>query len=233
MGEHFDFDIAFRADFANLRQRHFPRQNHAGKSQILQRLNARQIMDGHLRAGMKRKPRRDLPRQPRNAEILHQDSVRPRVLQEAQIIGKTGKLRIVHRGIHRDMHSNAAKMRIPDRLPQARLVEILRVGPRAEPVPRQIYSVRPVLHGSRQSLPAPRRRQKLNHDFSPCHENIAHKTLRNCISEHYTMFCVFPHGKGERRALMRTHGIIRHRFYYEKSVTVTWSSENNFSQRIE
>ena len=87
MDEHLKLHVAAALrDGRNLLQRQFARENDAFEPEILHRQHAFEVVRDKLRRGVKLKVWEMLPADPRDADVLHDQRVGPRLVESRQLL---------------------------------------------------------------------------------------------------------------------------------------------------
>ena len=148
-------DLGFDAEpgaGANFGKAHLAREHGARKALFGEKLNRRAVVRGHLRARVQRHFGRDFARQARHAEILNQRRVRAGGGDFLNGLNQRGLLVLAHQRIQRDVHANAARMRIGNGVRERVSAEIVGALARVEAACAEIDRVRAALHGGDQRV---------------------------------------------------------------------------------
>ena len=143
MDEHLDLYAATLRDGLYFLQRELAREDDADKPQLLHGENTFQVVGDELRGCVEREGRKILPREPSNAEILHDDTVRAKLVEDRQLLDGGRKLVVVHERVEGDVHLLAAGCaRVCDQLSQLVRGEVDGFGARREGVEPKVYGIR-------------------------------------------------------------------------------------------
>ena len=86
MDEHLGLDARFARDLLDLLARAFAAEHDAGKADVTRLSCPVERVDGHLRGGVKGEIRRVRMDEPRETQILHDERVRARLIQELRVL---------------------------------------------------------------------------------------------------------------------------------------------------
>jgi hypothetical protein len=148
---------------ADLLERELPRQRHARKAQVAERLDAGPGVGGELGAGVQLQLREVAPGHPGDAQILDDDGIGPDVGERAQRLHQLVQLTVQHQGVqrHEDTPRQGERARVPDQPVQLLEREVLGVGSGREPLQPKVDGVGPVLERRQPGLHAAGRREQL------------------------------------------------------------------------
>ena len=140
-----------------------PGQYRPGQAHFGGGLHPGQIMYAHLGAGMDGQIRQRLPDGPHQAQILHDDAIRPAA--GGQPGGGHGRLHlpVSHQGVQGHIDLAAPDAAVAHGLFKIFLTEVLGAPAGIEVPQAHIYGVRPVLHGGNHRLRRPGGRKQFQH----------------------------------------------------------------------
>ncbi len=144
------FDVRHLADFLDGT---FARQHSEVAAEVTGEFHARRARDGHLRGGMDRKIRRELPDEAADAHVLHDGRVHAGGDDGAQIIFRIGQFVLKNQRIERDVTFDAAPVQKSHELRQVGLGEIVRPHPRVEFIQAEVDGIRAIFNGGLGAFP--------------------------------------------------------------------------------
>ena len=134
-------------DVPDLLQAELAGQHGAGAAHLGGRLDARQIVDAHLRARVDRDVGQGAADHGRKAQILNENGVRPLVGHESRRIQRGLHLPVADQGVQRDIDLAAADAAVARGLAELLFGKVFRTAAGVEAAQAQIDRVRAVLHG--------------------------------------------------------------------------------------
>ena len=190
--EHLGFNARVLRDEADLLERELAREHGAGDAHLGRGLDPGEIVDAHLRAGVQRNVRQGGAQHAREAQILHEDRVRPGVRRLLRERGGSVHLAVAHEGVERDVDLAAADVAVAHGLGKRLPCEIIGAPARVEPVAKaHIHRVRPVLHRRDDGIEVARGRQQFQHRPTPSYSHtysiIAQQALLLQVNFHAIM----------------------------------------------
>ena len=136
-----------------------PGQHHLGKAHFLQQPGARQVVDGHLGAGVQRQGGVPLPDDFSQAQILHQHAIHPGGGYRIQGMEPLGQLPVGHQCVQRYIDPYPAGMAPANGLRQGVFVKVFGARARIKAAQPQINGIGAAQDGGAQLRLAARRRQ--------------------------------------------------------------------------
>ena len=171
-----------------------PGQYHARHAQLGRGVDAGQIVDGHLGAGVQRQIRADSPQHAGRAQVLHQHGVRAAVAEEAARLRDGVQLPVADQRVQRDVDLAAALPAVFYGIEIFPAAEVFRAPAGVEGILQpQIDGVRAVLHGGHHRLRAPRGGKQFQHGLllgvppRSAGRNCLNNKLLHKITEYYTI----------------------------------------------
>ena len=150
--EHLSLHARLTGNQAHLVARALAAEHHAGKADVTRLARAVQRVDGHLRGGMQRKIRRVRMDQPRKPEVLHDQRVRARLVQEFRVPQRRVQLAVAREDVERDVGLDPARPAVGNGLRHLVRREALCVAARVERAEAHVYRARARLHGGAHPL---------------------------------------------------------------------------------
>ena len=142
-------------------QPQFPRQHHTHRPQFGRHGHPGGTGDRHLGGAMHRQGRRELGRQHRQADVLHDQRVDAGGGRRQQQIRGRRQLMAEHQHIHREEALDAAPVQPGHHLGQVLEAEVLRPQARIEAIHAEVDRIGAIGHGSPQRCPTARWGQQL------------------------------------------------------------------------
>ena len=152
VAENFDFHGAFPADGGNFALRQLPGQDHPAAAQFGRQLDAVQIVNAHLGAGVDLHRRGNFPAHGNQAQVLDDKGVHAQLGRPANQLRRFGQLPVGGQGVQRQVDPDAADMTIGDGLPEIVQSEIPGAHAGVEAAGAQINGIRAVLDRGPQGL---------------------------------------------------------------------------------
>ena len=177
----------------------FPGRHHSGKAQILQLLDALDIVDGHLCAGMQQKFRELTGNEGCHAQVLHQDGIRPRVPDEGEGVAQLRHFPVQHQCVDGDINPALPFVGIAYRLHEPFPVEIPGVASGPEGGQPQIDRIRAAGNGGRKRLPVARGTEQFHVSF---HKNLKQKKRQMKLPLCGHVSCRIPRCSKVRRSML-------------------------------
>ena len=147
----------------DLLEAQLPGQYRPGQAHFGGGLHPGQVMYAHLGAGMDGQIRQRLPDGPHQAQILHDDPVRPAAGGQPGSGHGGFHLPVCHQGVQGHIDLAAPDAAVAHGLFKIFLTEVLGAPAGVEVPQAHIYGVRPVLHGGNHCLRRPGGRKQFQH----------------------------------------------------------------------
>ncbi len=154
-------------DGADLLQAQLPCEHGAGKPQLRRGLDAREIVQTHLGARVKRDVRQGLSDRLDQSQILDDNAVSPQIGGEAGRTHGALDLPVVDEGVERHIDLAAADAAVAHSFFKFFVGKVFGAAPGVEIAHAEIYGVRSILHGGDNGLGRAGRRKQLDHLFAP------------------------------------------------------------------
>ena len=180
MHEDLRLDAGVAGDLPDLLETQLAAEHRAGAAELGRGLHAGEVVDAHLRAGVQRQIRHRLTQQAHQAEILHEQRVRPVFRRLAREVQRTVELPVGDERVHRDIDLAAADVAIAHGLDELFLCEIIGSAPRVVRAEAEINRVRPVLHRRDDGVGTARGRKQFQHSYPRSFCPDGH-TFRNTV----------------------------------------------------
>ena len=159
--EHLGLDARLLGDQAHLVPRALTAEHHARKAEVARLARAVERVYGHLGRGVQREIRRVRMQQPRKAQILHDQRVRARLIEEFRIPHRVVQLAVAREDVERDVGLDPARPAVGDGLRHLIGRKALRVPARVECAEAHIDRARARLHRRAHALGRARGRKQL------------------------------------------------------------------------
>ncbi len=148
-------------DLFNFLERTFAGEHDQGAAKVAGKFHAGGAGDGHLGRGMNRKIGRELPDEPANARVLHNDRINTRRNHRSQIFFGIGKLVLEDERVEGDITAHAAPVEEGHQLRQIGPGKIVRPHSRIEFFKAEINRVRAVFDSGTGAIPIAGGRKQL------------------------------------------------------------------------
>ena len=150
--------LRYRADVI---QREFTCQDHAGEPEFPQRQHSFEIVRDHLGGRMQREIGEVPPDDTCDAKVLHDDAVGVEFVQDGESFDCGSQLRFVYDGVERDIHLPAFRPGDGKELAELKRREVHGLGARGKGVEAKVYRIRAGVKGGEGGLEGTGGREKL------------------------------------------------------------------------
>ena len=152
MDEHLGLDACLARDLLDLLARAFAAEHDAGKADVARLSCPVERVDGHLRGGVQGEIRRVRMDEPRETQILHDERVRARLIQELRVLERVVQLAVSHEDVQRDVALYVSCAAVGDGVRHFLVRKALRVAARIEGAEAHVHCARTRLHGGAHAL---------------------------------------------------------------------------------
>ena len=119
MDEHLDLDAAAFRDGLDFLERKLTREDDADEAKLLQGEDAFEVVGDKLRGGVEREGWEVLAHEPGDAEILHDETVGAKLVENGELFDGGGHLLVVDERVERDVNLLVARRsRVGEQLAQ-------------------------------------------------------------------------------------------------------------------
>ena len=150
--EHLGLDACLARDLLDLLARAFAAEHDAGKADVARLSCPVERVDGHLRGGVQGEIRRVRMDEPRETQILHDERVRARLIQELRVLERVVQLAVSHEDVQRDVALYVSCAAVGDGVRHFLVRKALRVAARIEGAEAHVHCARTRLHGGAHAL---------------------------------------------------------------------------------
>ena len=161
MNKYFSLNTGIRT-LANLFQGALPCQHRPADSVFSAPYHSCPVVNGHLGTRVHRQVREKVPGNSQHTQVLHQHSVRMKIIQQPQYLCHLCQFPVLHQRVHGHMNPHMAQMGIADGIFQLLPVKIPCTGARTESGIPKVYRVRTCRVCPFQSRAVPCRSQILH-----------------------------------------------------------------------
>ena len=153
MDEDLDLDAAALGDGTDLIERELAREDDADEAEFLQGEDAFEVVGHELRGGVEREGGKVLPHKPGDAEILHDESVGAKLVENGELLDGGGQLLVFDERVEGDVDLLAAqRARVGEQLAELVGREVHGLGTSGEGVKAKVDGIRARREGGAGNL---------------------------------------------------------------------------------